>query len=426
MKNLLKKKAFHEYSKWMTSVESYHVTHLVEIIWENLEDPIDGVPGLAVTLFSLLLELHKDEEMARNSVDEVFYTSLRDKVIGLPWHVKGRCGLICSLLSCIGLQQILEKQPTLLDDLIRCLGVNQLTSPSTNAFKAFLEHGRNKKEQTEFVKQWEKSWQDGLFRALTSKDRLLQQNACLYWLPCVLKCIPESLSSLLEKLRDAHDKEKIANKTSDGTRFLSAYLSVLKVSRSLAILKTDDLVESSLHLGLTHLQDDIRATALSVISFTPKTAEPLSLMELKLLKEFLPHNLNTACAPFRQTLFVSMKKILGRVRDSSLILLKEHFELPNQRKKDCALPATENAMFEFVTWLFDLAVSCFFPGASYQRQKTAMQLLVAILDVFSVKWQPDKKKGQPPGLYVIRLVCVCTDVHGTTEFLCLPSCLQLK
>lgn len=31
---------------------------------------IDGVPGLAVTLFSLLLELHKDEEMTRNSVDE--------------------------------------------------------------------------------------------------------------------------------------------------------------------------------------------------------------------------------------------------------------------------------------------------------------------------------------------------------------------
>jgi len=115
-----------------------------------------------------------------------------------------------------------------------------------------------------------------------------------------------------------------------------------------------------------------------------------------------------------------------------------------------------NVVAEFVTWLFDLAVSCFFPGASYQRQKTgedipqcsysflakssnfvdglrimfncftAMQLLVAILDVFSVKWQPDKKKGQPPGLYVIRLVCVCTDVHGTTEFLCLPSCLQLK
>lgn len=92
-------------------------------------------------------------------------------------------------------------------------------------------------------------------------------------------------------------------------------------------------------------------------------------MELKLLKQFLPHNLNTACAPFRQTLFVSMKKILGRIRDGrlvykfqcqqyvielsevicrfdcSLILLKEHLPLANQRKKDCALPDTVNTMF---------------------------------------------------------------------------------
>ena len=97
--------------------------------------------------------------------------------------------------------------------------------------------------------------------------------------------------------------------------------------------------------------------------------EPLSVMELKLLKQFLPHNLNTASAPFRQTLFVSMKKILGRVRDGrlvykfqykqqlielsevicrcdcSLILLKEHFQLANQRKMDCALPDTVNTMF---------------------------------------------------------------------------------
>ena len=43
-------------------------------------------------------------------------------------------------------------------------------------------------------------------------------------------------------------------------------------------------------------------------------------MEQRLLKDFLPNNLNIACAPFRQTLFVSMKKVLGRVRDSWSVL----------------------------------------------------------------------------------------------------------
>ena len=105
-----------------------------------------------------------------------------------------------------------------------------------------------------------------------------------------------------------------------------------------------------------------------------------------------------------------------------------------------------NVVAEFVTWLFDLAVSCFFPGASYQRQKTgedipqysylfvakssnfvnglrimfkcftAMQLLVAILDVFSVKWQPDKKKGQPPGVYVILVWCLFAQICMARAF----------
>ena len=38
---------------------------------------IDGVPGLAVTLFGLLLELHKCEQMARNSVDEAVCKVIR-------------------------------------------------------------------------------------------------------------------------------------------------------------------------------------------------------------------------------------------------------------------------------------------------------------------------------------------------------------
>ena len=40
MKNLVKKKAFQKDAIWMTSVESYHATHLIDLIWENLEDPV--------------------------------------------------------------------------------------------------------------------------------------------------------------------------------------------------------------------------------------------------------------------------------------------------------------------------------------------------------------------------------------------------
>ena len=40
-----------------------------------------------------------------------------------------------------------------------------------------------------------------------------------------------------------------------------------------------------------------------------------------------------------------------------------------------------------------------------------MQLLVAILDVFSVKWQPDKKKGQPPGMQHVIYIRSTDTIH---------------
>ena len=56
----------------LTSVYKLFLTICIQYFLQ-----IDGVPGLAVTLFSLLLELHKDEEMARNSVDEQVRQAIR-------------------------------------------------------------------------------------------------------------------------------------------------------------------------------------------------------------------------------------------------------------------------------------------------------------------------------------------------------------
>ena len=49
---------------WCKLVSTLSDVHLIFFF------QIDGVPGLAVTLFGLLLELHKDEEMVKKSVDQ--------------------------------------------------------------------------------------------------------------------------------------------------------------------------------------------------------------------------------------------------------------------------------------------------------------------------------------------------------------------
>lgn len=78
---------------------------------------------------------------------------------------------------------------------------------------------------------------------LYSVNRLLQKNACLYWLPCVLKLFPEYVASLLKELRDA------CHKAENRTTVFLGFLSVLKVGRSLALLQVEDLVsDRMLHL----------------------------------------------------------------------------------------------------------------------------------------------------------------------------------
>ena len=51
----------------------------------------------------------------------------------------------------------------------------------------------------------------------------------------------------------------------------------------------------------------------------------------------------------------------------------------------------------FVDWLSQLTLSYLAPGHSYQRKKTVLLLLSAVLETCTDTWSPDKKKGQPPG-----------------------------
>lgn len=62
----------------------------------------------------------------------------------------------------------------------------------------------------------------------------------------------------------------------------------------------------------------------------------------------------------------------------------------NTRKSIIVLPG-------FVEWLSLLCYCSLAPGHSYQRKKTSLLLLSALLETCTDTWSPEKKKGQPPG-----------------------------
>ena len=45
IKNLLQRSVFPKDSTWLTRLDSFHASHLIDVIWENLEDPVSEVVG---------------------------------------------------------------------------------------------------------------------------------------------------------------------------------------------------------------------------------------------------------------------------------------------------------------------------------------------------------------------------------------------
>lgn len=59
--------------------------------------------------------------------------------------------------------------------------------------------------------------------------------------------------------------------------------------------------------------------------------------------------------------------------------------------------SVSESVSDLVDWLARLAFTSVAPGLSYQRKKTALLFLSAVLETCTDTWSPDKKKGQPPG-----------------------------
>ncbi|XP_031564111.1 thyroid adenoma-associated protein homolog [Actinia tenebrosa] len=387
-------------SQRLFGCDSIFTSQILEHVWDSLEDPVEGVSIAGRGIFGLFLDVHdgehyilKDEETFRAQ----FYESIVDKVLAVPWQVKTRYGLICELLPHVTLEQVFNKRPSLLEEMAYCLKSNQLSSASTEAFKTLLLHKRTGKIDScgsQVDKPFNLQWKNILLKSLTSENPLLAQHTRQYWLPCVLKNVPDALDQML---RDLHSNG------GHQSRVVSAHLAILKAARSLGVMESKQLDEELLTSALEDAEDTIRLDALGVLSCSSKTSESLSEIELGLLRNFLCHNLNIACPSFRQDLFVAMRKILSRIRDSCLSELKrcypkifKNHSLGVNELQALSVQSDLVHALEFVEWTMTFMVNSLLPGANYQRQKTALELISIIFDTFAVKGNPDKRKGQAP------------------------------
>jgi len=315
--------------------------------------------------------------------------------------------------------QVLDAYPDLPQHLLSCFSTNHLCPAAAEVYRALVRQQCAERQdgqrgtEAALAEQWALRWLPLLAPALRSPLPILQSNAANHLLAWTLRQLPAA-------------QEPLAAQFSGwDTASLRAWVSLLKVQKSVAgALPLQGEVLERLSCCLGAREEGIRLAALGLLCCSPSTNRPLSGTEVRLLREFLPLNLNCDSSSFRQLLQAAVRKVLVRLRDSSLAQLRgkapqgaEPGEGAGQLAQavgEAAAPAPaaqpqgicvwcpaqhRTLPAGFVEWLLQLGITSLSPGSSYQRKKTGLLLLAAILETCTDTWSPERKKGQPPREY---------------------------
>ncbi|XP_006812214.2 tRNA (32-2'-O)-methyltransferase regulator THADA-like [Saccoglossus kowalevskii] len=382
-----------DFKKRMFYEESEYTKIVLQLVFENWENPIVGVAEHIKTSFTLLLEIYEEENKLHLVNDSQFFEELCVKLSTTSWHMKGKYAPLCALIPYIGAIKFLTDHPDVTGNLVSCLATNYLASSACEVYKTFLYNLRKECcESTEdgLASCWSQYWMKSIIEALCHKTQLLRHNASHYWLPWTLKIFPCTYSLIIDELG--------SHKTDiQPSRCLHTQISVLSAARTLNIMNVTQMDVELIKEALFHLEDDIRSDAVGLLCTVQRKSELVSELELGLLKEFLPFNMNSDSSSFRQHLYAYIKRLLVRIRDSCIAMLKQHDKVIKAKRKSdsiCVLPNEFKASIDFVDFLFKLCITSLFPGSCYQRKKTSLDLLLATFETMATEESASTKHGQ--------------------------------
>ncbi|KAJ7404326.1 thyroid adenoma-associated protein [Pitangus sulphuratus] len=393
---------------------------VTQLLWDNAETPVEGVSEFIHSSFRLLLEIYHFECQHFQDQERSLYRQMLQRVVSMPWQIKARYVPLCAIVPYMGSQQVLDAYPDLPQHLLSCLSTNHLCPAAAEVYKVLVrqqcsewQDGQRGTEAA-LAERWALCWLPLLSQALRSPLPILQSNAANHLLAWTLRQLPATQEPLAVQFGG------------QDTASLRAWVSLLKAQKSVAgalPLRDEALERLSCCLGAR--EEGIRLAALGLLCCSPSTNQPLSSTEMQLLREFLPLNLNCDSSSFRQLLQAAVRKALVRLRDSSLAQLRG--KVPRGTEPGQGAGQLNQAV-GFVEWLLQLSIASLSPGSNYQRKKTALLLLAAVLETCTDTWSPDRKKGQPPRTMATLLSYAkqrgCWDFFSQPNLLALLSCLQ--
>ncbi|XP_053726379.1 thyroid adenoma-associated protein homolog isoform X1 [Synchiropus splendidus] len=396
---------------------------LVHICWSNTESPVECVSEHARSSFSLLLELYQMDCEQFGDTKVPLYTDLLHQVIKLPWETKARYLHLSALLPYLHTDTVLSLCPQCPSHILKCLSTNHLSPCASELYKSLIQQqrcrGASLTEQ-QLVNQWSRRWQQVLLAGLTSDLTLVQSNISTHLLPSTFHTFPTAVEPLLLAL-DLGDPGH-----------LRAWAAIMSSYRATTGASPWTLpghsTQQTLHRALGSADDKVRLAALNLLCCCPKTRESPTIQEMSIMRSFIPENLNCESSPFRQHFQMGVRKFLVRVRDSCLALARTQKSQTEDAGIYGSAPEALNQGIGFVDWLSELPYCYLAPGHSYQRKKTSLLMLSAVLETCTDTWSPNRRKGQPP--VNMGSLVKYAQLNGLWNFFCrakhlvLISCLE--
>ncbi|XP_069071300.1 tRNA (32-2'-O)-methyltransferase regulator THADA-like isoform X1 [Pleurodeles waltl] len=378
-----KTRLFHQNSEVMQNV--------TRLLWSNSEKPAEGTSEFVLRSFQLYLKTYCLECDHFGDTEKPLYKEFLLRIAAIPWQVKARYAPLCALLPFAGPDMVLEIYSELPEHILSCLTTNYLGPLASDVYKTTLQLQRkawsvdaNRPSELQLAHRWAHCWLPVLSQALTSLSLLLQRNASNYLLGQTLKLFPSSYDLLGQGFQGTDSAS------------LRAWITLLNsVKMTTGAMPSDEQALERLSLCIHSADEAVRLSAIGLLCCSPRTNQALSETEIRLLQECLPLSLNCDSSGFRQLLQASVKKALVRLRDSCLASLRSYKGKTSKEQTKCPDGGLSLGI-DFVEWLMELIIFSLRPASNFQRRKTALLLMCAVLETCTDSWCPERKKGQPP------------------------------
>lgn len=417
-------------------------TRILRIIWNNLEDPLSQTVKQVHLIFDLFLDIQSSLHWAEdNERIKPFLCRIATDLLRMGPRCKGRYVPLASLTKRLGAKTLLGMSPDLLFETVHAYIDDDVCCAATSFLKCFFEHLRDECWSSDGIEGGYAIYRghclSPLLCGLASGVSKLRTNLNTYALPVLLEIDVDSIFPMLafvsvgqseEEARMVYPELSSTNMALGVEQQVAVLVSLLKVSRSLALIEgdidwwnnysiceEDDGMETEsidlyalvcikgmkvkvqvewLTLALTHVDESLRIDAAESLFLNPKTSSLPSHLELSLLKEAVPLNMRSCSTAFQMKWASLFRKFFARVRTALERQFKQGSWQPiSHCNKNGVFPykGTEEAvvsraedLFHFMKWLSSFLFFSCYPSAPYERKIMAMELILIMLNVWTV------------------------------------------